>query len=446
MSLRYLIAMSLVLVGCGSSSDGSPAASGGAAGMGGMAGLGGAAGAPEPPVDVIVSTPSGAVNEDEPSIVVTAGGRIVMAWDNRLSGAFQVAARVSDDGGKTWGEIQTLPLKPEQNVAANTSLTATEDGTVFLSWGAEKVTQTGQRSELGVYVAKLPPDAPAFGAPMEVTDPAAEVGVYDQPFIAATSQGLFLAYSQFSTSLMSAKMVTRFSQDGGATWSTSELPSTGLQGFMNGVQLCRAEGDRAYLTMVDANLGIALWRSDDGGQSFGDAISIPLPEEFGQLTFMRDGNCVAHGEDVWILYGLSDDVATSNHEKIAHLSSLRLAHSGDGGQSIESRVDVGDPSAGKYFLLSRLAREDSGALDITYYAGSGDGDDQASYRWGRSTDGGKTFPTTVLRSPVVFEQSRVTSKFLGDYMGLVWQGGRLYSAFVDNSAASHIVLHAEDTP
>ena len=136
------------------------------------------------------------------------------------------------------------------------------------------------------------------------------------------------------------------------------------------------------------------------------------------------------------------------HEHVFLRVALRpaiLAHH-DGGQSIDSRVDVGDLSAGKYYLLSRLAREDSGALDITYYAGSGDGDDQASYRWGRSTDGGKTFPTTVLRCPVVFEQSRVTSKFLGDYMGLVWQGGRLYSAFVDNSAASHIVLHAEDTP
>jgi hypothetical protein len=51
-----------------------------------------------------------------------------------------------------------------------------------------------------------------------------------------------------------------------------------------------------------------------------------------------------------------------------------------------------------------------------------------------------------MRSPLLYELKRTTNQFLGDYMGLVWQKGRLYSTFIDNSVASHVVFHAEDTP
>jgi hypothetical protein len=46
----------------------------------------------------------------------------------------------------------------------------------------------------------------------------------------------------------------------------------------------------------------------------------------------------------------------------------------------------------------------------------------------------------------VYELKRTTNQFLGDYMGLTWQDHRLFSAFIDNSSASHVVFHAEDTP
>jgi hypothetical protein len=455
--LSLLPIFALGLAGCGSSSSSHDlgSAGGGAAGSAGSASGGaagsvgsGGSGAGTPTVDSLVSTPASSASEDEPSIAVTAQGRVVLAWDDRMSGSFQVAVRVSDDGGQSWAEIQPIPLGADQNVAANTSLSAAPDGTVYLAWGAEKVDlTTGVRSKQGVYFATLAPDANAFGPAVEVTDQAVDVGVYDQPFIAVTSTGLFLGYSMFPPSLMSAEMVTRFSEDGGKTWSTSTLPSSGPQSFMNGVQLCRpASGDRAYLYVVDGDLGLALWRSDDGGKTWPSHIQLIDQDEYAYLTFMRDGNCVADGDDVWVLYNQSDDAALSNHQKIARSTNLRLAHSADGGQSIESRSEVGDATKGPYFLLSRLALEENGALDVAYYAGSGDGDANASYRWGRSTDGGKTFPSQALRSPVQFEQSRITAKFLGDYMGLAWKDGRLFSAFVDNSGVSHIVLHAEDRP
>ena len=80
-------------------------------------------------------------------------------------------------------------------------------------------------------------------------------------------------------------------------------------------------------------------------------------------------------------------------------------------------------------------------------AGSAEGDPKASYRHARSTDSGKSFlPSTSLREPLVYELKRTTNQFLGDYMGLTWQNNRLFSAFIDNSSASHVVFHAQDTP
>ncbi|MFO0564660.1 MAG: sialidase family protein [Polyangiaceae bacterium] len=440
--------------GGGAGQAGAGGASGGAGGAGAAGGAGGTGGeaagfGTQAAIDAVISTPASSKSEDEPSIVVTSKGRVVVAWDDRNVTSFQVAYRVSDDGGKTWGDIVPVPLGPEQNVAANTGLATTPDGTVYLVWGAEKVGAGGVRSKQGVYLATLPPDAAKFGASVELTDPTHEVGVYDQPTVAVTSQGLFVGYSEFATSLMSADLVTRFSDDGGKTWSSAKLPPAGgFQPFMNGVQLCRPEtGDRAYLYVVDGELGLALWRSDDGGKSWANKTQIIDPGEINELAYMREGGCVAEGDDVWVLYGTSDAPTSATHEKVAPLSKLRLAHSADGGKTFEGRSDVHDSTAGANFLFSRLARDPSGTLYISYYAGAGDGDENATYRLARSTDGGKSFaPSVATKQPVTFELSRTTGKFLGDYMGLTWQAGRLYSVFVDNSSVSHIVFQAFEAP
>jgi len=75
-------------------------------------------------------------------------------------------------------------------------------------------------------------------------------------------------------------------------------------------------------------------------------------------------------------------------------------------------------------------------------------DAKASYRLARSTDGGHSFaPSVAIREPELYELRRTTAQWLGDYMGLVWQDGRYYSAFVDNSSpSSHVVVHSGATP
>jgi hypothetical protein len=152
-----------------------------------------------------------------------------------------------------------------------------------------------------------------------------------------------------------------------------------------------------------------------------------------------DSNCVARGDEVWAVYGLTD-FDPGGGQTLARLTDLRLAHSSDGGASFDRRTTVHDPEAGTSFLLPHLAIEDDGSLDLSYVAGQGPDDETASFRRSRSTDGGVTFgPSEVVVEPVTYELDRADDTWFGDYTGLDWDSGSLFGAVLDNaSGTSHV--------
>jgi hypothetical protein len=125
------------------------------------------------------------------------------------------------------------------------------------------------------------------------------------------------------------------------------------------------------------------------------------------------------------------------------LDHVRLAHSGDGGSTFDARYAVEDPSAGAFFMLPNIVSDEQGGVHVTYYAGVDSGDAAASYRASLSTDGGATFgPSGVVHAPLLFDLSRATPTWLGDYQGLWVASGKLYIAYVDNSSgASHVAFY-----
>ena len=123
--------------------------------------------------------------------------------------------------------------------------------------------------------------------------------------------------------------------------------------------------------------------------------AVEADDEAKTLSSLLDGNCLADGQEVWAVYGLTDQ----QNATVPPLTHIRLAHSSDGGATIDWRSSIEDPAAGKHFLLPRITFEGGSILDVTYYAGNGDGDANATYRRARSTDGGKTFgPSSRSRS------------------------------------------------
>jgi hypothetical protein len=115
-----------------------------------------------------------------------------------------------------------------------------------------------------------------------------------------------------------------------------------------------------------------------------------------------------------------------------------LAHSGNGGQTVDSRIDAHDAAAGSLFQHPQLVREAStGALDLIYYAGNGTNDSNGSFRRSRAAVPAMGFAASVvLDSPIVFLESRTDQRWLGDYTGIYTLNGELYTSYVTNRTGS----------
>ncbi len=455
-ALFILLPFALVAAGCGAgeeaatTSSSSTSGSGGRGEGGGTGGAGGSGGAATPPKETLVSKSSQSSSEHEPQLVVTSKGRVVASWvdfNADPTNIYHVAYRVSDDLGATWGDVTSIPLPSDNNIASNTGLAANAAGDVWFVYGSEYVDMSGVRSHQRVFLAKLGAAAKTFDAPKELTDPSEQVGVYDQPAVSVTPKGdLLVTYGQADVSLASAWLVLQRSSDGGATWTKSApLMSESMETYQNLAKPCVApSGGDMYLYYSDGELGLTLWRSANDGSTWSpDArVAVQADSEMSTVSTMLDGNCVARGDEVWAVYGLTDQFGS--HAEVSRLTHVRLAHSGDGGKTFDRRVTVDDAAVGPYYLLPRIALQPDGTLDLAYYAGTGEGDVKASYRHARSTDGGKTFaPSTTLRTPITYELSRSTEQWFGDYMGLVAHDGALLGTFIDNSAPqAHVVFFA----
>jgi hypothetical protein len=438
-----LLSCALVIAACGGKEEVPPDSTTGAAGGAGGDGGGGTS----PTLDAVLSASNLSSSEHEPQVIVTNKGRVVVSWVGFDADGFRVAYRISDDLGATWGPPTAADLPADDNIASNATLATDATGAVYLCYGAEFKDAADQRSHQRVLLAKAEAGDSAFGAAQEVTDPTLEVGVYDQPAITVTSSGtLLVTYGQGSKDLSSVVLVTRTSDDGGNTWTSSiPLPSEGSFTYQNLVHPCVSrDGGAIYFYYLDGNAGLVLWHSDDGGESWppGNRTTVQAPSESNTFSIPLDGNCVADGKEVWAAYGLTDQPVVQG-QVVPRLTHVRLAHSSDGGKSIDRRTTIEDGAVGPYYLLPRIASEGGGTLDVTYYAGTGAGDAHASYRRARSTDGGQSFgPSVVVREPVTFELSRTTQRWFGDYMGLTFAQSALFAAYVDNSTpTSHVAFH-----
>ncbi len=419
----------------------------GTGGAGGSGGEGGAGGAPEASIRFDISTTGEATREHEPQVLVTDAGRVVVTWvvaRPTPSNYFQIQYRVSEDRGETWGEIGSMAQAEDNNVSSNATLAVDDGGTVYLAYASLERTQT-TRENVRVHLARLAPDQAFFGDPEEVTDPEEAAGLYDQPAVTVNDAGhLIVTYGQANPALTAAWMAAQRSEDGGATWD-KVIPSQDVPNhFQNLIHPCKAPGtDRVYLFYLDAELGLALWRSEDGGATWptDQRIAVQAPEEDGTVSTGLESNCVARGDEVWAVYGLTDS-DPGGGQTLARLNGIRLAHSSDGGTSFDVRSSVEDPAAGTSYLLPRISLADDGAIDLTYVAGQAPDDPSASFRRARSTDGGLTFgPSVSLVEPVTYELDRGDDTWFGDYTGLTWNGGSLFAALVDNSSGqSHIVF------
>lgn len=438
-----LVGLFALAQGCGDDSTSAAGGGGQNTGGAGAAGGGGAA-APFAAEVTSISISQHSSSEHEPQLVVTTTGRVVAsfnAFNADANNLYHLEYAVSDDRGSTWGPVVSIPLPADNNIGSNTSLALDADGeTVHFVYATEEVDSGGTRSAQRVWFTSLEPSSSTFAPAVELTDPADLVGVYDQPSIVVTSSGtLLVAWGQAPPDLLSIVPVMMRSQDRGATW-TKEAPTfADPPAAMNLLHPCRAEGsDRIYYLYFDDTMGPALWRSA-GDDPFMEDARVALAEPGEKVSNMVDTNCVARGDEVWALYGRRDHPG-SGGSVVPRLSQIRLAHSSDGGATIDWRADVADPTVGPHYLLPRIALDPAGAIHLSYYEGEDDDDANASYRHARSDDGGRTFaPSDEVFAPLLYSRRRDDERWLGDYMDLEADSSFVYGVFADDSGPqSHI--------
>ena len=410
------------------------------------------------------SAVTGSSAEHEPFLAVTPGGRIgvsFLAATNTGSTYYTVGYRISNDAGETWGPATLFPVPTGDNIQANASVAAGDDGTLYMSWAAEGKTVSGVRSAEQVYVAVSPPGTTTFGTPVVVSDPTFAVSVYDQPRVMVTHAGVLnVGYLAASPDGLTSWIVNARSTDGGKTWARAFAAGPGSSGSgRNEARFCRPPGTgRIFMFYQDTDvatysgdIAAALLSSDDDGATWSSPIAVTSSSDELILDDSANQGCITSGTDLWLYYGLSDEANlgqsgdTSTVEPT--MNRIRLAHSSDNGMTIDIRSDVMDTRAGIRAMYPVLAWEGEKTLDLAYYSGNFDLDPNAELRRSRSTDGMTFAPSAFVASPLTLETSREVPQWVGDYCGAGFYDGTLFLVNTDNSTATpHVAFHRMPAP
>src|SRR5262245_21910504 len=376
--------------------------------------------------------------EGETDLAATDDGRVLVAW---IDGAGEsIGYRMSSDRGQSWMPVRKIDSLDGKR-ATDPVVAHSRTGELYLAWLGFR---SGYRDE-AMYLAHAASGA-ALDPPVIVSDPSEpSTTQYDRPGIAVTDSGaVVITYAIVRAS--DAGLVAAVTQDGQTFIRTPVVQTPTFQ--IDDPYPCYSEAlHRLFVayyqddgTPTEGNARIGLRWSDDLGATWPGQNATTVASASGAVRPAQDGPaCIATGSNVWVLYGMTSEIVFGTNPK---LSAIRVAVSSDGGHSFNVPIDAGDPAAGTFFLHPALAREDDGTLDLVYYAGNADGDPNGSFRWARWPSGAPTFGRSqAIWAPLTFLQSHTDPRWLGDYVGLRWNGGRIFTSYTDNGdRCSHVAF------
>jgi hypothetical protein len=410
--------------------------------------------------------------EGETHLAVGTNGYVAVAWIASTDSNWEqngatsyIAAAFSSDRGATWTPVQTLSAAAPDNRYAYDPVVAVDAANNFyLAFGGANFTGQPALAKTGIWVSTAPKGTTTFGTPVEVSDPAESSSAdggpalyyHDKPWIAVTkNQEIVVAYARLEWATCSgpgpwttcvSNIILSRSADA-QTWtrvqatsnSAGSGPDGGTPDFVNWSYLCASiSTSRLWLLHSDepgggvGGVGLTLRFSDDDGATWNPAnvAVVSPPNQRGT----EEQSCAGDGNDVWVAHELHAAGASA----LSFASSIQVVHSSNGGQTFGAPVNALDTGTSQLGYHSTLVLESSGALDVAYFGGKGNGDIAAGVYSVRSTDQGATWGSAMpLRKPVTFYDHRNSGwndGWLGDYLGVTAVGGSLYTSFTDNSS------------
>lgn len=381
--------------------------------------------------------------ESEDQIAVASDGTIAILWQafTQTAPYIDMQYAFSTDDGKTFStpksvniETGLYPGDPALAVDANGNFIATYLG---IAYSGQNVSYTR------VYAAMAPKGTFAFGAPSEVSAPGNTTDLNDHPKVFVTSKGTFLvgwADLPSSTGTTSTGIIARSTD--GTTWTRSTVVGPSEATFGTFFWFC--EGASAvYTTFLEATTQkffAGTRSSQDDGATF-TTTSTQVSLDTDQIAGL-DPSCAASGNDVWVMYATtkapSADVST-----IDGANHLYVAHSANGAATFENaRADALDVAADELATIPLMVRDPMGKLDVAYVAGNAADDANGFIRFTRTT-GTTSSASTLVDGPMLFDLSRTTQTWVGDYFGGVLHDGAFYLAYPRNETGLDHIYFAK---
>jgi hypothetical protein len=387
-----------------------------------------------PVTNPVISQSPGWFLQAETSVASAPNGFVAAAWiDVNQQNFSAIGYAISTDDGQSFAPIGHVKT-PKGGVASDPVLAVDAAGNFWLTWVGYKI-QGQNPTDMHIYVAKAPAGSTTFNDPIEASDPN-DTALYDKPWITVTNGGEILVTWERDQMPQTFGLVAARSIDGTTFTQTIFQNDPTGQTFRNLAFPCAPRtGGRVwvtYLAYTNSGIDVRLAYSDDGGASWSPETIVNLPSE---MVAFDDPTCVAEGNEVWVSYGLTQDMIDPEAGSSDKLYAIRVAHSGDGGLTIDSRIDAQDSNAAKFFMHPQLAREEGGGLDLVYYAGNFDEDPNGSYRRSRAASfGGGFAPSVPVEYPLTYLQARGDPRWLGDYTGIFVRAGKLYTTYTVNTS------------
>lgn len=366
--------------------------------------------------------------ETETHLAVAGDGTVLASFIAVKAGVTKIGYAVRRGG--VWEAPSQLEA-PDGRRGTDPVVSVDASGRFYLSFAGLRRDAAGLPYDMRIYVARLEPSATAFSPPVDVSGPVPGDSI-DKPWGTTDASGRL--YVTWNDNAGQSQRLS-ISEDGGKTFATTTLGST--EGYL--LYPC-IDGKTGRLHVVHwVNGAIGHYSSDDQGKSWSGLGQVSLPSD-DPATF-DDPTCAADGGKLWVAYGIGTEPFDPAESPRA--LRIRIARSDDGGASFASHAFAEDAASGARFLHPQLARGDDGRFHLLYYAGAAASPDlEGSVRLASSNDGTLFSESQVLKAPITFHGARPVPNWLGDYIGLVDQGGVRHVTYTDNSSGKSHVRHA----
>jgi hypothetical protein len=373
----------------------------------------------------------------ETSIASDGQGHVVVVWIASTANDHTGVA-YSDDNGVTFTRGPELGMVNQEH--NDPVVIAENDGSFLVTWLGYDL----QGGTDHIWAARSTDHGHTFSAQVQVND-AANSGL-DKPWLYQANDAAHTIFVTYDAGNNNQFDYLVSSTDGGLTWSRSVQISENAQNASNLARMA-ADATHLYVSYVDVqgnDLGdtrnkIYVRRMTLGTTTFDAAVVASAP---GDSIVFQDPTIVATGTaQLTMLY-------TSGHLADTGASTrIRVRHTADGVTWTDGGF-VDDDGCGGAHMLPELRAGADGRLHALFYDNRfGNPDGVLWYSHTESPTGAFESNQFVNDMAFPFTSNRMTNSWLGDYVGMHVQQGKIFASWTDprNGMQSQVYV-ANGTP